>query len=185
MDVSGKMDNYQYLGIILGEKDNLDALYRRMGSPNTHMSGLDKRKKKQIIELMRFNQQNRYAICVKINRKSVIKEVQQRRIAKYQRMSKGKLFAMFEHTLFKYLRHEIEKYTLKHHRAIEEIPVECDCDSLVFAKAWKTKAIEPQAAHFIADVLAWCNTQNIRLETAVELDYTSKIKQDLLYKLQK
>lgn len=185
MDVSGKMDNYQYLGVILGEKNNLEALYRRMGSPTIHMSGLEKGKQQKIIQQMIFDQNHRIAICVRIDRKLVIQEVENRRIAKYRRMPKGKLFAMFEEILFKYLRHQIEKYTLKHHMAAENIPVECDDDSLVFAKAWRTRSIQPAGAHFIADVLAWCNTKNITLNSVIELNYSDRIKKDMLYRLQK
>jgi len=185
MDVSGINDNYQYLGIVISEKKNIDALYRKMGSPTTHMSGLPNKTKEKIISKLQFDQINRFAICVTINRKNIIKEVQNRRISKYQRMSKGKLFAMFEQTLFKYLRHDLEKFTLKHHLAINEIPVECDDDSQVFARVWGTNSLKPSSAHFVADALAWCNTKKIPLNTIVELNYANLIKNDMIHKLQK
>ena len=185
MDVSGVDDNYQYVGIVIGEKNNVNALYRKMGSPTTHMSGLPKQTKQKIISKLRFDQNHRFAICVKIDRKRVIEEVKNRRISKYKRMSNGKLFAMFEKILFKYLRHDIEKFTLKHHLGLGEIPVECDGDSIAFVKVWGSNSISPQGIHFIADALAWCNTKNIMLDTAVELNYSNKIKTDMIRKLQK
>ena len=185
MDVSGTNDNYQYLGIIIAEKNNIDALYKRMGSPTTHMSGLPKQTKQRIISKLQFDQNYRFALCVKIDRKRIIQEVKNRRITKYKRMSNGRLFAMFEKALFKYLRHDIENFTLKHHLELGEVPVECDNDSKVFAKVWGSNTISPHATHFIADALAWCNNKNIRIDTSIELNYTDEIKMDMIRKLQK
>jgi len=185
MDVSGKNDNYEYLGVVIGEQNNVNALYRKMGSPKTHMSGLTQKAKQTIISKLQFDKKYRYAICVKIDRKKVIDEVKNRRIAKYRRMSKGKLYALFEKTLFKYLRHDIEKFTLKHHLELSEIPVECDGDSIVFVKVWGANSMSPHGIHFIADALAWCNTKNIRLDSTIELNYCDKIKRDMIHKLQK
>ena len=185
MDVSGRTDNYQYLGIVIGETNNVSSLYRKIGAPTTHMSGLPPQTQRRIISELQFDHHNRIAICVKIDRKKIIDEVKQRRIAKYQRMSTGKLFAMFEQILFKYLKHEIEKFTLVHHLSANAIPVECDDDSQVFVKAWGTKSINPNNFHFIADAIAWCNTKEIKLDSVIELDYTKIIKNEMIHKLQK
>ena len=156
-----------------------------MGSPTTHMSGLPKQTKQRIISKLQFDQNYRFALCVTIDRKRIIKEVKNRRITKYKRMSNGRLFAMFEKALFKYLRHDIEAFTLKHHLELGEVPVECDGDSTVFAKVWGSNTMSPHGTHFIADALAWCNNKHIRIDTCIELNYTDEIKNDMIRKLQK
>jgi len=100
-------------------------------------------------------------------------------------MSRGKLFAMFEKILFKYLRHEIEKFTLMYGLGATDIAVECDNDSIVFAKTWGVKHINPSNVHLISDVVAWCNNKNKSIKGVIELDLTGLIQQALIKKLQK
>lgn len=185
MDVSGTMDNYKYLGIVIGQKQNLDSLYRKIGSPQRHMSGQRKKQKEKIIKNLEFDQFNRTAFCVKINRKSVINTVKNKRNIKHRRMSGGKLFALFEKTLFKYLTHEIEKFTLQYDLGAKEIIVECDTDSIVFAKTWGVKHLGVGTAHIISDIVAWCNNKNQNISGVIEIDLSKKIQNELLRKLSK
>lgn len=185
MDVSGTMDNYKYLGIVIGQKQNLNSLYQKIGSPQKHMSGQRKKQKAKIIKNLEFDQFNRTALCVKINRKNVINTVKNKRNIKHKRMSGGKLFAMFEKTLFKYLTHEIEKFTLQYHLSAKEIVVECDSDSIVFAKTWGVKHLSAGRVHIISDIVAWCNNKNQNIDGVIEIDLSEKIQSELLRKLSK
>ena len=177
MDVSGATDNYKYLGIVIGQKQNLDSLYRKIGRPQKHMSGQRKKQKAKIIKNLEFDQFNRTAFCVKINRKNVIDTV--------KRMAGGKLFALFEKTLFKYLTYEIEKFTLQYHLSAKEIVVECDNDSIVFAKTWGVKHLSAGSVHIISDIIAWCNNKNQNIDGVIEIDLSEKIQSELLRKLSK
>ncbi len=149
------------------------------------MSSQPKRSKQTIIKNLKFDKKNSIAFCVRIERKAIINKIKSRRLAKYKRMSGGKLFAMFEKILFKYLRHEIEKFTLMYGFGATEIIVECDNDSIVFARTWGVKHIKPSIAHLISDIVAWCNNKNKSVKGVIELDLTKLIQEALIKKLQK
>lgn len=185
MDVSGTMDNYKYLAIVIGQKENLNSLYHKIGSPQRHMSGQSRKKKNRIIRNLMFDGVNRTALCVKLERKKVIKTLKSKRAKKYNRQSGGKLFSMFETTLFKYLRTEIEKFTSQYNRTPTRVIVECEKDSRNFAKAWGVKTLEPASIHIISDIVAWCNNKGENIDGVIELDLSEVIQNKLLKKLQK
>jgi len=96
MDVSGTNDNYKYLAIVIGQQSNLNSLHKKLGQPIIHMSSQPKRGKQTIIKNLKFDKKNSIAFCVRIERKAIINKIKSRRLVKYKRMSRGKLFAMFE-----------------------------------------------------------------------------------------
>ena len=185
MDVSGATDNYKYLGIVIGQKQNLDSLYRKIGRPQKHMSGQRKKQKAKIIKNLEFDQFNRTAFCVKINRKNVIDTVKINGIKKNKKMQGGNLFPQLKKILLNYLTYEFEKFTLQYHLSAKEIVVECDNDSIVFAKTWGVKHLSAGSVHIISDIIAWCNNKNQNIDGVIEIDLSEKIQSELLRKLSK
>jgi len=187
MDISGNsIDNYSYLAIIIGVQDNIDSLFKKMGNPTIHLSGINPKKRNKIIKEIKFDCNVRIAFCIRIERGSIMKNIQNLHVVKKSRISKGRLFAIFEKALFKYVRHEIEEFTLKHNTIPNELIMECDGDSVIFAKTLGVKKIiKPSNSHAIADAVAWCNHKKIPIFGCVESDLRKKIMAEMIKKIGK
>lgn len=187
MDVSGSRTNkYLFLAIIFGVDENIKSLYIKMGEPKTHMTSLSKKARRRIINQLKFDKRNRIAFCVTLNRRMIINNVKNRRIDKYKRVSMGRLYAIFEKTLFKFLRAELEKFTLLYSMPATELSVQCDSDAEVFVRSWGMKRIlKPKEAHSVSDAIAFCNRRNRKLSDVIELDYTHKIQTEMVRQFRK
>ena len=187
LDVSGARTNkYLFLAIVIGVDQNIKALYNKMGQPKVHMTSLRIQRQNKIIKNLKFDKLNRIAFCVTLNRKMIIDTVKARRLPKYSRVPIGSLYAMFEEKLFKYLRHDLEKFTLGYGLSATQLQVECDSDAEVFAKTWGLKRVlTPKATHAITDAVAFCNRRKIKLSDVIELDYTQQIQKEMVRKFRK
>ena len=175
MDVSGDANatNYKFLGIVLGADNNIMGLSNDIGSYPEHMSRIKNRDKPKIIQKLEFDNENRIAFCVKLDRKKIVDKIIKSRRARST--GKGKIFRTYNYVLIQEIKKIIEKFLVGQGKSVTEIIFQCDKDSDPFIKAGGLKLQRKGAAYRISDYIAWCNNKNKRPKSVIEINFTKEI----------
>lgn len=177
MDVSGdeEYSNYKFLGVVIGTNESIMSLSSHMGSHPEHMSKIPHNEKDSVIEKLEFDSRNRMAICIKLDRNSIVEKIENSRQAKYRKIGKGKILRTYERIVMQEVRKRIEGFVLSHGDSINDITIQCDKDARPFARAGSLQFTQKGAAYRISDYVAWCNNKGRNPETVIEVDFTDQI----------
>ena len=178
MDVSGdKRDktNYLYLGFVIGTHESIMGLSRRFGSLPEHMSDLSKTEKHYVMQELVFDQQNRLALCVKLNRDKIIKRIRNQIGNSRKRKRKGGILRTFNRVIIEEIKNQINSFLLEQGESITDLVIQCENDCVPFAEAGNLKHVRKGVSYRISDYVAYCNNKESTPNTIQEIDITNDI----------
>ena len=186
MDVSGdpKHKNHKYLSIVIGTEESIESLLKKSGIGDSRMSKLRVGQQDHVAQRLKFDNNNRIAFCIQINRKEIIDYVKKRRKIKQQRMSDGRLVNLFHHVFYELIRPEIESFLLIHGYSLSNLQIHCDDDCYSLIKECGLKPVLYKGSAFkISDRVAWCNNKRIEMKTVKEKNFVDEIKHRMVMRL--
>lgn len=177
MDVSGDeaSTNYRFLSVVIGTDESILSLSNGMGRYSEHMARLEPAEKEDVISRLNFDKKNRIAFCVTLDRKRIVDEIIQSRKAKQRKISKGDILRTYNRVVMREILRRVESFVLSYGISPTDLKIQCDNDSLYFAKAVSLQHERKGAAYRISDYVAWCNNKDRTPDSVIEIDFTEEI----------
>lgn len=182
MDVSGdKRDktNYLFLGFVIGTIESMTGLSRRFGDLPEHMSYLSDSEKDYVLDELVFDQQNRLALCVSLNRDKIVKEIMGSRGTGRRNIGKGDIIRSFNRVIIQEIIKQINPFLSHHRESITDLTIQCENDSVPFAEARNLQHIRKGMAYRISDYVAYCNNKITTPTTVHEINIVNEIPEKI------
>jgi len=186
MDVSGNSrdGNYKFLSVVLGTKDSINYLFNSIGKKKIHMKQIrDKEQRKRIIKIMSFDNKNRIAFCIRMDRKRIINNISNLRKVQQKRIPKSKILRVYNYLLFQFVKSEIEEFLYINGLSMTEVIFQCEKDCRSFTKDNSLHRTNIGIAYRMSDIVAWCNGHNISLKGVIEKNFTNELESKLAERL--
>ncbi len=181
IDISGdpETDHYKRMSIVIGTKESIDSIVKRLGSNKIHMNQVKKHDHGNIISKLDFTNDQIIAFCITLDKKLIVDRIRKSRRIKQKNISSEKIFRMYNNILMYEIRESIVDFLSKHNHALSDIVFQCDQDCLNFAKDTGLRYTEVGDAHMLADIVAWANNKNIEPDGVIAMDLRDIIERRL------
>ncbi len=157
IDISYEQEsNFAFISIVIGIDENIEHMYKRLGSKKIHMSTLCIIQQDESLSKIEFDDKNNIAFCVKINKN--MKKITNTRKIKQKSIPTGKIYQLQHGQLLYSIQERIEKFPLTHNYELDDIFFRCDSDSKGFVRDVSC-TFDPKNIHEIVDTVAWLNKQ--------------------------
>ena len=172
MDVSGdqRSGNHKFMSLVFGTQESLDAITRRLGSEQIHMSAIKNRRvRDDIIRQIRFDGIECVAYCIRLKKAQTIAGAKKLAGEKH-RLTAGRIHKTYNFLVWRRIRDRIEEFLRHHGCEVRSIRFQCDADCRNFAKdlGWQYADVGP--AHSLADIVAWLNSHGREPKGTVAID---------------
>lgn len=177
MDVSGDAirTNYNYLGIVVGIHDRIMKIHDPVKHFPEHMASINDSERDQIIRNLNFNSTTEIALCVKLDRKNIVKNIMNTKRVGGKNLEKGKVLRTYNRVVIQEIKKRLEDFLFSHGVSVTEIVIQCDGDCMYFAKAGALQYTRKGVAYKLSDYVAWCNNKNRSIASVNEIDFTEDI----------
>lgn len=187
MDMSGNSinGNNLFLGLVITFNQKIQNELIRSEGKYIHMRNIkDKKRQKRIISKTYFDNEQTFAICVKIDRKKIINNIKNKRKVKHQNIPTSKIISKYNKLVMHYMEKRIMTFLNNNGYTLSDIIFQCDQDCLKFAKDNGLRHTDTDSTHILADIVAWANNRGIEPDGVVVLDIVDKVEAELwnLYK---
>ena len=178
MDVSGdKRDqtNYLFLGFVIGTVQSITGLSTKFGSLPERMSFLSYDEKEFVKNELVFDQTNRLALCVALNRDNIVKTILGSRGTRRRSIGKGDILRSFNRVIIQEIIKQINPFLELHRESITDLTIQCESDSSPFAEARHIRHTRKGIAYRISDYVAYCNNKETAPATVREINIVNDI----------
>jgi len=175
IDVSGnpQTGNYKFMGVVIGVKENLDALIRDLQLhelPSSTIKNTSKRS--DLASKLRFNRRENIGLCIRIDKDDIVDSKKK----KVKTSKHRALYSRYNQLLFQFLSAELRTFTAQHGVEWTEINFQCDADCQGFIADNNLRSCEKESVHTLADLVAWSNNREKEPEGAIRKDARDWIK---------
>ncbi len=181
MDLSGDKDNEDaYVGIVIGVKENIDAMIRHLDLQKFSGSGgKSSITRKKLVKQLDFNNRENIAFCIKIDRHRITNKIKESMKRKHPYVDTTRVSIAFNQHLLRLIGNKILPFVRKHGGDLSNVVFECDSDCRYFLKDNGLRHDGPKYVHILADIIAWANNRGIEPSGVVFFDISEKIERKL------
>ena len=176
MGAADTSDNERHLSIVIGSKESIKAIHKSIGFTRIHMRDMTSDEKEKVIKNLHVNGDIRI-FCFSINRAEIVKRVH-KQLLKKKRREKKFVEMKFNDSLITKIRNSFEPFLVEHQLVLENIAFECDNDMRRTLSRLGFDYSEPDLAHQLTDVVAYCNYIRRKLYKVSEKDLTMKLESE-------
>lgn len=175
IDVSGnpQTGNYKFMGIVIGVKENIDALIKNLQLHELPASTIKSTRKRGVLaSKLRFNNRENIGLCIRIDKDDIVGCSKK----KVKTSKHRALHRRYNRLLFKFLSAELSAFTARHGAEWTEINFQCDADCQGFIANNNLRPCEKESIHTLADLVAWSNNREKEPDGAIRRDGRDWIK---------
>ena len=178
MDVSGNPDvgNYRFMGIVIGVKENLNAITRGLQLNELSAAAVKNNKiRSNLSSKLKFNGIENIGFCIRLDRDEIIDNIKDRvhssrHVAAYRR---------YNHLLFQFMHERVSQFATSHGVELSKIIFQHDADCQAFIKDNNLIPCKKEYIHILADLVAWSNNNGEEPKGVIPLDSRSWIRKRL------
>lgn len=176
-DVSGRpgMGNDLFMSIVAGTENKISSMIRNIGNGKIHMHMLSRKTQNEIISKLKFNDSECIALCLKIDRTSIINDLTNRKKIKSSNILKSRIFTTFNYTLWSLVQDSVKEFLKKHNYDIHDVVFQCDHDSDTFVKTMGLRSSYKGHAYVLSDIVAWANNNGNEPHGVIHMDLTDNL----------
>ena len=181
-DVSGNPieGNYKYMGLVIGTKENLDAMSKRLKLDQFSSIQLkNKEVRKLLASKLEFNCRENIAFCINMDKNRITNKIIHSMDKKYSYISHGRIYSAHNKILLQKLYEKTLEFLRSHNQELHKVIFECDSDCRPFVRDNGLKYTDRGYAHTISDIIAWANNNGLEPKGAIALDLTHEIEIEL------
>ena len=178
IDVSGNqaMGNYRFMGIVLGTKENLDAMTNNLQLDKISASTLKHKEiRNSLVSKLEFNMRESIGFCVWLDRNKTIPKT----ITEIGFFKRKLIYRKYNQLLLKSVLDRINEFVSNYRIELSEIPFQCDDDCRGFIRDNNLTLSERESVHTMADLVAWSNNHNKKLDGVIHLDPRNEVRTGL------
>lgn len=168
-------DNRNHLSVIIGTVETIRGIHNAIGFRKIHMRDMTSDEKDLVIKNFVIKG-DIHAVCFHMNRTDIVT-----RVHSQLRKRKGKKFVemQFSYALITKIRGVCLPFLVKHKRVLEAVTFQCDSDMRTTFTHLGFQWCFPDVAHELTDVIAYCNSQNRKLDDKItEIDLADKLEHE-------
>lgn len=187
-DVSGialPRGQVEYIALVLGTPDSIEKVHQKIGMSSIHMSLLTKSKRRRVVQNVDLGDKDVFAMCLHVQKQEIVEGIQSNPRFRSKNPPKIKIYRHFDYLMFKKIRRLVESFVFPRKSDLKDVIMQCDPDMVKTGTYWNMNIEKGGKAYEIADVIAWCNTHNIKISQCKEIDLADKIRTDMQHDLLK
>ena len=181
-DINGDNDNgqFRYVAFVIGTETAINTLYNQIGLNSLEMKNLKKTKRKFVSKKMNFTDSNFFAMCLKIDRQSLIRYITTHPHSKAKFIEKKEVHRYFDKILLSLIRDRIDGFCQHHNSRFVKLNFQCDPDMTKTITNWELSNSYKGRAYEFADAISFCYQHKWSPVNGCKyLDLSDKIKQRL------
>lgn len=169
----------KFLGIVVGTQDAVSSTLKSLGPGTTHMSQASKKRRREILSKLQFNNNVIVAFCIQSDTDNIVKEVRKRKPE--SRLPTRRIIHVHDQGLYRYFYDTAAAFFVRHSHDVREIIFQRDSDCASFTKAnGLLSNVEDGDAYKLADIVAWSNTNRREPEGVVVGDIRDILRRKVL-----
>lgn len=187
-DVSGNVrpgGQAMYIALVFGTPDSIARAYHKIGVSGIHMSLFSKSKRRKVLQNLDLNKVDLVVACLHVQRQRIIDEMLSDPRFKTKNTPRAKPYKHFDYLVFRKIRNMVELFAFPRKCDLEDIVMQCDSDMVRTGLNWRMSTAEGGQAYEIADVIAWCNAHDIKINRCKEIDLAGEIRTEMRHDLLK
>ena len=177
MDVSGnpKKGNHVFMGLVIGTKENLDAMINNLQLNKLSASTVKQNKtRSDLASKIRFNGKENIGFCIRLDRREIISDVKEKTDSKY-----AVIYQRYNRLLLKFMREKINEFLIMHKAELSKVGFQCDADCNGFISDNNLCSRNQEFVHTLADLVAWSNNRGKEPNGVIYLDPREWIRKEL------
>lgn len=172
-----------YIGLVIGTDEVISKINESFGPDMTHMRSVRRRKRQaEIVSRLKFDPKDSMAICIEIDKRSIVYRTSSRLKKKRKRRRKvetNKLYASCDVALYRIIKRKINKFILEHNCDLGEIEFQYDKDCEDFVKHNNLRGHYRGPAYRISDILAWANLRGMEPDGATHINAEPEVEDEV------
>lgn len=170
-----------YMGIVIGTKEKIDSIIRRVGLvPDCNVPKYKSVEgRSAIVSKLEFADGEAVAFCIKVDKIRIVGQIKKKLRKRDRYLENKRIWAEYNRLLLHEVRGKITGFVNFHRCTLSDVVFQCDGDCRDFAKDNGLRHAGEGNVYALSDAVAWANNRNLEPNGVRLIDITKILQEKL------